>query len=72
MKWTDDSSSGVSSKRFCSWRPAWEGMSAMAGFAGSITTAIALMPSHAGRHEQKRFDDTPLELSSVHFIDHPP
>ena len=42
MKWTDDSSSGVSSKRLCSWRPAWEGMSAMAGFAGSITTAMVV------------------------------
>lgn len=42
MKWTDDSSSGVSSERLCSWRPAWEGISAIAGFAGSLTTATVV------------------------------
>ena len=47
MKWTDDSSSGVSSERLCSWRPAWEGISAIAGFAGSLTTA-AVVPGTFG------------------------
>lgn len=39
MKWTDDTTSGVSSERLAGWRPAWEVLSAAAAAAGAGVTA---------------------------------
>lgn len=38
MKWTDDSTSGVSSARLSGWRPAWEGLSAVTAAVGAAIT----------------------------------
>lgn len=36
MKWTDDTTSGVSAARLAGWRPAWELLSAGAALTGAL------------------------------------
>ena len=42
MKWTDDTTSGVSAARLAGWRPAWELLSAGAAVAGTLTLGLML------------------------------
>ena len=40
MKWTDDTSSGVSSARLAGWRPAWEWLSAVSALVAVVLTIV--------------------------------